>query len=69
MQLIDVVHDLLKSRGNGIAAVIRVVTVKSVKVDNSVAYAGLELTVAHGYFIKVTQHCKISVNVFHSKTL
>ena len=65
MQVVDIIHDLFQSRANGKAAVIRVVSVKDVEIDDFIAHAGFEIAVAHGKLIKIAEHGQVSRKIFH----
>ena len=53
----DILHHLLQSRRNGKAAVIGIVAVKNVKIDDLVLHTVFKIAVAHGQLVKVAEHC------------
>lgn len=57
VQVVDVLHNLLKSRHNGVAPVVGVGSVKHVEICDLVLKTASKVTVAHGQFVKITQHC------------
>ena len=65
MQVVDIIYDLFKSGGYGISGVVGIVAVKYVKIDVCVAQAAFFIAVRHGQLVKITKHCKVSVDVFH----
>ena len=70
MQLLDILHNLLQTRGNGEAAAVGAAPEKEVKIGDSVFVIVAKVALAHGKLIKVTEHGHIQLVVsFHSKHL
>ena len=53
-------------RNETVAAIIRIVTVKHIKISDLVADRAMEIAVRHGQLVEVTKHGQISRNVFHN---
>ena len=64
-QIVDIFHNLFQSGNNGIAAVIRIFSVKNIKISNLVFHTLAEIAVCHGEFIIIKKHCEIARNFFH----
>ena len=60
MQLLDVLHNLLQARRNGIAAPIGNRPEEHVKVGDFILKALLKIAVSHGQLIKVAEHGQVS---------
>ena len=70
MQVLNVLHHLLETCGNGKAAAIRNSTEEDVKISNLILIAVSKIPVAHGQFIEIAEHRHIEVAfIRHSKTL
>ena len=59
MQILDVAHQLLQARADRKAAVVRHVAEEYVKIGDPVLKAGLEIAVAHGQLIEITEHGQV----------
>ena len=56
VKIFDIVHDLLKTCRNGISAVIGVVPIENVEINDLVLHSALVISVCHGQLVKVTEH-------------
>ena len=69
MQVLDVVDQLLQSRRNGEAAAVGHLAEEHVEIGDAILAAGLEVAVAHGQLIEVTEHGHVQLFLsFHSYT-
>ena len=69
MQVLDVVDQLLQSRCNGEAAAVGHLAEEHVEIGDAILAAGLEVAVAHGQLIEVTEHGHVQLFLsFHSYT-
>ena len=64
MQIPDIAHDLLQSRGYGKAAPVGHRAEEYVEIADAVFQARLEIAVAHGGLVKVEEH-RVVVVVLH----
>ena len=67
VQLLDVVYNLLKTRGDRKTAVVGYLAVKNVEVHLALVKIVFEVAVGHGEFIEITKHRQIFF--FHSRLL
>ena len=68
MQVLDIIHDLLKSRRDGKAAPVRDVAEEDVEAADLLAEPGVEIAVPHRQLIEIAEHGQIdAVCTFHSK--
>ena len=56
MQILNIFDDLLKSRSNGKAAVIGVLAIEDVKINDLVSHAANRIAISHGQLIVVAKH-------------
>ena len=63
MEIPNIIDDLFKTRCNCKAAVIRASTEEYIKVANSVLITVLKISITHGKFIEIAEHCQIQLIV------
>ena len=56
MQVLKIVDQLIQSRADGKAALVRNVPKKHIKIRDAVLIARLKIAVAHGQLIKIAEH-------------
>ena len=56
VEVLDVLHHLLQTGGNGVAALVGNGTEVQVEVGDAVPVTALEISIAHGELVEVTQH-------------
>ena len=66
VEVLDVLHDLLKACHHGVSAAVGVLAVEDVKVDDLIAEACLEVAVGHGQLVEVHQHGQIEFGSIHN---
>ncbi len=59
VQILNVVHDLFQSCGNGEAAAVGALAEEEIEVGNAVAIAAGEVALAHGQLIKIAEHGEV----------
>ena len=66
MEVLDVVDDQFQTCSDGKTAAIRATPEKQIKVSDAIPVAFFEVTLAHGQFIKVTEHGQVQfITGFH----
>ena len=70
VQVFDVVDELLQPRRDGKAAAVRHLAEEHVEIDDAVLVPSLEIPVAHGQFVEVTEHGHVQLFLsFHPSYL
>ena len=64
-QIVEYINDLLKSRHDSVSAVVGVITIKYVEIDDLILHSVYEISVAHSELVIIAKHRKISLDVFH----
>ena len=67
MEILNILDDLLQTRGNGVAAAIGALAEEYIKIADAVLIALRKVAVAHGQFIEVTEHRQVQFFVYYHR--
>ena len=67
VEVLDVLHDLLKACHHGVSAAVGVLAVEHVEVHDLIGQTRLEVAVGHGQLVEVAEHGEVAGDVFHGQ--